>query len=187
MDIISAILIIAPLIVPIAVALDIDAIHLGIVFIVNLEIGYLTPPLGLNLFVATTLFGKPLGDVIRAVLPFTLAILVGVLMITYIPAIALGPGEILKDMRGETTEETNVQSIQEIMKALKRRMPLTRLRQRSRRLRHLNQVKKAYLEKPMKLPRREPTVIRLRWMRRSQCLIPMRVLRSSHRRTSVSA
>ncbi|MEC8049627.1 MAG: TRAP transporter large permease subunit [Myxococcota bacterium] len=118
MDIISAILIIAPLIVPIAVALDIDAIHLGIVFIVNLEIGYLTPPLGLNLFVATTLFGKPLGDVIRAVLPFTLAILVGVLMITYIPAIALAPGEILKDMRGETTEESNVQSIQEIMKSL---------------------------------------------------------------------
>ena len=118
MDIISAILIIAPLIVPIAVALDIDAIHLGIVFIVNLEIGYLTPPLGLNLFVATTLFGKPLGDVIRAVLPFTLAILVGVLMITYIPAIALGPGEILKDVRGETVEESNVQSIQDIMKAL---------------------------------------------------------------------
>ena len=78
----------------------------------------MTPPLGLNLFVATTLFGKPLGDVIRAVLPFTLAILVGVLMITYIPAIALGPGEILKDMRGETTEESNVQSIQEIMKSL---------------------------------------------------------------------
>ena len=51
-------------------------------------------------------------------MPFTLAILVGVLMITYIPAIALGPGEILKDMRGETTEESNVQSIQEIMKAL---------------------------------------------------------------------
>ena len=118
MDIISAILIIAPLIVPIAVALDIDAIHLGIVFIVNLEIGYLTPPLRLNLFVATTLFGKPLGDVIRAVLPFTLAILVGVLMITYIPSIALGPGEILKDVRGETTEESNVQSIQDIMKAL---------------------------------------------------------------------
>ena len=123
MDIISAILIIAPLIVPIAVALDIDAIHLGIVFIVNLEIGYLTPPLGLNLFVATTLFGKPLGDVIRAVLPFTLAILVGVLMITYIPAIALAPGEMLKDLRGETTEENNVQSIQDIMKALETAEP----------------------------------------------------------------
>ena len=118
MDIISAILIIAPLIVPIAVALDIDAIHLGIVFIVNLEIGYLTPPLGLNLFVATTLFGRPLGDVIRAVLPFTLAILVGVLMVTYIPGIALGPGELLRDLRGETEEKKDVQSIQDIMKQL---------------------------------------------------------------------
>ena len=62
MDIISAILIIAPLLVPMAMApgIDIDPIHLGIVFIVNLEIGYLTPPLGLNLFVASTLFKKPI-------------------------------------------------------------------------------------------------------------------------------
>jgi C4-dicarboxylate transporter DctM subunit len=92
MDIISAILIVVPLIVPLAAAFQIDPIHLGIIFIVNLEIGYLTPPLGLNLFVATTLFKRPLGEVVRAVVPFTAIMFVGVLLITYVPAISLGAG-----------------------------------------------------------------------------------------------
>ena len=76
MDIISAILIVAPLLAPIAVgSYDIDPIHFGIIFIVNLEIGYLTPPLGLNLFVASTVFDRPILTVIRSVLPFTLLLL----------------------------------------------------------------------------------------------------------------
>jgi len=76
MDIISAILIVAPLLAPIAVgSYDIDPIHFGIIFIVNLEIGYLTPPLGLNLFVASTVFDRPILKVIRSVLPFTLLLL----------------------------------------------------------------------------------------------------------------
>jgi C4-dicarboxylate transporter DctM subunit len=76
MDIISAILIVAPLLAPIAVgSYDIDPIHFGIIFIVNLEIGYLTPPLGLNLFVASTVFDRPILTVIRSVIPFTLLLL----------------------------------------------------------------------------------------------------------------
>jgi C4-dicarboxylate transporter DctM subunit len=76
MDIISAILIVAPLLAPIAVGTyDIDPIHFGIIFIVNLEIGYLTPPLGLNLFVASTVFDRPILKVIRSVIPFTLLLL----------------------------------------------------------------------------------------------------------------
>lgn len=105
MDILSAILIIAPLIAPMAAALGVDPIHLGIIFIVNLEVGYLTPPLGLNLFVASTLFHKSLGEVIRSVVPFTALMLVGILSVTYIPGISLGPGELIRSL-SESGSET---------------------------------------------------------------------------------
>lgn len=88
MDIMSAIFVFVPLIAPMAAALGIDPLHLGIIFIVNLEIGYLTPPVGLNLFVATTLFGKSLGYIVRAVVPFILAMTVGLVVITYYPPIS---------------------------------------------------------------------------------------------------
>lgn len=95
MDSISAIMIIAPLIAPIAIKLGIDPIHLGIIFIVNLEIGYLTPPIGLNLFVASSVFNKPLGDVIKSVVPFILILLVGLTAVTYVPSIAMGPVNVI--------------------------------------------------------------------------------------------
>ena len=88
MDIMSAIFIFVPLIAPIAATLGIDPLHLGIIFIVNLEIGYLTPPVGLNLFVASTLFDKPLGYVIKSVLPFIALMSVGLMIITYYPPIS---------------------------------------------------------------------------------------------------
>jgi C4-dicarboxylate transporter DctM subunit len=88
MDIMSAIFIFVPLIAPIAQTLGIDPLHLGIIFIVNLEIGYLTPPVGLNLFVASTLFQKPLGYVIRSVLPFITLMFVGLMVITYYPPLS---------------------------------------------------------------------------------------------------
>ncbi len=91
MDIMSAILILVPLLSPVAFQLGIHPVHLAIVFIVNLEIGYLTPPLGLNLFVASSIFEKPIGEVIRSVIPFTGLMLIGLLFITYVPTIALGP------------------------------------------------------------------------------------------------
>lgn len=90
MDILSAILILVPLLSPIAVGLGIHPMHLAIVVIVNLEIGYLTPPLGLNLFVASTIFRKGLGDVIRSVLPFMALMFCGLMVITYVPTVSLG-------------------------------------------------------------------------------------------------
>ncbi|MFT5992577.1 MAG: C4-dicarboxylate transporter DctM subunit, partial [Bradymonadia bacterium] len=90
MDILSAILILVPLISPIALQLGIHPMHLAVIFIVNLEIGYLTPPLGLNLFVASTIFKKSLGEVIRSVLPFLGLMVVGLTLVTYVPTISLG-------------------------------------------------------------------------------------------------
>lgn len=111
MDILSAILIVAPLIVPMAMAFSIDPVHMGIIFIVNLELGYLTPPLGLNLFVSSTLFKKGLGEVIRAVVPYTLMMLAGIIIITYVPAVALGPGQWIQELRdaGAPTPEATEQ------------------------------------------------------------------------------
>jgi C4-dicarboxylate transporter DctM subunit len=89
MDILSAILIVGPLLTPIAMSYGINPVHFGIIFIVNLEIGYLTPPLGLNLFVASTVFDKSIIQVIRSVLPFTLLMLVALAVISYFPALSL--------------------------------------------------------------------------------------------------
>jgi TRAP-type C4-dicarboxylate transport system permease large subunit len=87
MDIYSAIVIQAPLIVPIALAYGIDPVHLGIIFLANLELGYLTPPVGLNLFLSALRFKKPLPEVMRAVLPVVVVLGAGVLLITYVPAL----------------------------------------------------------------------------------------------------
>lgn len=91
MDSISAIMIIAPLLTPISDQLGIDPVHLGVIFIVNLEIGYLTPPIGINLFVASSVFEKPMGEVIKSVVPYILLMFVGLGIVTYVPSVALGP------------------------------------------------------------------------------------------------
>ena len=91
MDIMSAILIFVPLLSPVAYQLGIHPIHLAIIFIVNLEIGYLTPPMGMNLFVASTIFKRSVGDVIKSVLPFIAMMMIALLAITYVPTISLGP------------------------------------------------------------------------------------------------
>lgn len=96
MDIMSAILILVPLLGPIGTELGIHPIHMAIIFIVNLEIGYLTPPVGLNLFVASTIFKQPIGKVITSVLPFIAVMLVSLMAITFMPAISLGPLAIKK-------------------------------------------------------------------------------------------
>jgi len=88
MDIFSALIVIVPLIIPVGVAFGIDPIHLGIIFLANLELGYMTPPVGLNLFLASYRFDKPLPTIYRSVLPILGLQLIGVLLITYIPAIA---------------------------------------------------------------------------------------------------
>ena len=91
MDIFSAIVVVVPLIVPIAAAFGVNPIHLGILFLANLELGYLTPPVGMNLFLASYRFDKPLTEVYRMGLPFLGILLVGVLLITYVPAMTLWP------------------------------------------------------------------------------------------------
>jgi C4-dicarboxylate transporter DctM subunit len=83
LDIMSAIFIFVPLLAPMALVAGVDPIHFGIIFIVNLEIGYLTPPVGLNLFVASTLFEKPVEYMIKATLPFVAVMLIGLTIITF--------------------------------------------------------------------------------------------------------
>ncbi|MEJ2201756.1 MAG: TRAP transporter large permease subunit [Desulfuromonadaceae bacterium] len=85
----SLIMIIAPLIFPVAMELGIDPIHLGVIITVNMEIGMLTPPVGLNLFVASGISGLGLGDVVKASLPWFFVLLAGLLIITYIPTLSL--------------------------------------------------------------------------------------------------
>ncbi len=89
MDIFSAILVIVPLIVPLAARFGIDPVHLGIIFIANLGIGYNTPPVGLNLFIASSRFKRPVVHLYKATLPFLLLLLTGLFIITYFPALTL--------------------------------------------------------------------------------------------------
>jgi len=88
-EIFSAIIIVVPIIVPVALQYGVDPIHLGIIFLLNLEIGYMTPPLGLNLFLSSLRFEKPLVSVYRAVLPFFFLLLSVLLVITYFPELSL--------------------------------------------------------------------------------------------------
>jgi C4-dicarboxylate transporter DctM subunit len=85
MDVYSAIIVVVPLLVPMGEAFGIPPVHLAIIFLANLELGYLTPPVGMNLFLASYRFDKPLTEVYRAVLPMLGVRIVGVLLITYIP------------------------------------------------------------------------------------------------------
>jgi len=89
MDIFSAIIVVVPLIMPIARAYGVDPIHLGIIFLTNLEIGYLTPPVGLNLFISGIRFQKPILTIVRAVLPYIGMLIIALLIITYVPELSL--------------------------------------------------------------------------------------------------
>lgn len=88
-EIFSAIIIVVPIIVPVAAQYGIDPIHLGVLFLLNLEIGYMTPPLGLNLFLSSSRFGTSLWTLYRATLPFWLLLLAALAAVTYIPALSL--------------------------------------------------------------------------------------------------
>jgi C4-dicarboxylate transporter DctM subunit len=90
MDIFSAILVVVPLIIPVANLFGIHPVHLGIIFLANLELGYLTPPLGLNLFLASYRFNQPMGKIVKDVFPFLIIQLVVVLLITYVPFLTTG-------------------------------------------------------------------------------------------------
>jgi C4-dicarboxylate transporter DctM subunit len=85
LDIFSALVIMVPLILPVAVGYGIHPIHLGIIFLANMQLGYLTPPVGINLFIASYRFNRPIDDIYNASMPFLLVLLVAVLIITYAP------------------------------------------------------------------------------------------------------
>ncbi len=89
LDIFSALVIVVPIILPIAIGYGIDPVHLGIVFLANMQIGYITPPIGMNLFIASYRFEKPVLDVYRATVPFFFILLATVLIITYWPDLSL--------------------------------------------------------------------------------------------------
>jgi tripartite ATP-independent transporter DctM subunit len=89
LDIFSAIVIIVPIILPIAVGYGIHPVHLGIIFLANMQLGYFTPPVGMNLFIASYRFEKPVMTLYRATIPFFLVLLVAVLIITYWPSLSL--------------------------------------------------------------------------------------------------
>ena len=90
MDIFSAIVIVVPIIVPVALKFGIDPIHLGVIFLVNLEIGYSTPPVGINLFISSLRFKKPVTLLYRASIPYLLLLLGALILITYLPVLSLG-------------------------------------------------------------------------------------------------
>ena len=90
LEIYSAIVILAPLVAPIGAAFGVDPVHLGVVFLANLELGFLFPPAGLNLFLSSSRFGKPLPRLYRHVVPFLLILGAGTLAITYLPQMTVG-------------------------------------------------------------------------------------------------
>jgi tripartite ATP-independent transporter DctM subunit len=89
MDIFSATVVIVPLLLPLAQRFGIDPVHLGIIFLANLEIGYSTPPVGINLFIASQRFEKPVLGLFRATLPFLALMLVWLMLVTYLPTLSL--------------------------------------------------------------------------------------------------
>src|SRR5207248_1818612 len=84
-EIYAAIVVVVPLLVPVGIAFGIDPVHLGIIFLANMELGFLAPPVGLNLLLSSYRFDKPILEVMRAVIPMLLVLIIGVLLITYVP------------------------------------------------------------------------------------------------------
>jgi len=89
LDIFSALVIMVPLIVPLAIGYGIDPVHLGVIFLANMQLGYFTPPVGMNLFIASYRFNRPITDIYKATIPFFLVLLFAVLIITYWPRLSL--------------------------------------------------------------------------------------------------
>ena len=89
MDIFSAIIVVVPLIVPIATEFGVHPIHLAIIFLTNLEIGYITPPVGINLFISSFRFKRPVTELYRASFPYLLLLLFALIIITYVPELSL--------------------------------------------------------------------------------------------------
>jgi C4-dicarboxylate transporter, DctM subunit len=90
LHIFSALVLVVPLILPVAAQYGVDPVHLGIIFVATMELGYLLPPIGLNLYISSFRFGQPVLSVCRATLPFVLILLVAVLLIAFVAPLSLG-------------------------------------------------------------------------------------------------
>lgn len=89
MDIFSAIIVVVPLITPIAAEFGVDPVHLAIIFLANLEIGYITPPVGINLFISSFRFKKPVTELYKATIPYLILLILALGVITYVPQLSL--------------------------------------------------------------------------------------------------
>ena len=85
----SSILILAPILYPVVASYGVSIIHFGIIMVVNLAIGFITPPVGVNLFVACGIGKIPFADLVKKIIPFLIALLIGLILITYVPAISM--------------------------------------------------------------------------------------------------
>jgi len=106
LEIYSAIVLLAPLLAPMAAAYGIHPLHMGIVFLANLELGFLFPPMGLNLILSSTRFNQPLGRLYKVSLPYLLIGALGVLLTTYVPAMTTGILEWVKGPQAQQTQPT---------------------------------------------------------------------------------
>lgn len=97
MDIFTAIVVVVPLLLPIAEHYEVDPYHMAIIFLLNLEIGYLTPPVGINLFISSIRFGKPVTYLYKAVLPFIGILTIALMIVTYVPIITTFVPDMLSD------------------------------------------------------------------------------------------
>ena len=96
MDIYSAIVVVVPLILPLAGAYGVEPLHLAVIFLANMELGYLMPPMGENLFLASYRFKQPLPQIYRSTLPYTAILFLAVLLITFVPWLSLWPLSVLE-------------------------------------------------------------------------------------------
>jgi C4-dicarboxylate transporter DctM subunit len=92
----AAILILVPILLPVAVGLGIDPVHFGVIMVVNLAIGLITPPVGINLFVAAQISNLKIAIISRAIIPFVLILFVDVLILSFIPAMSTWLPQVLK-------------------------------------------------------------------------------------------
>ncbi len=99
MDIFSAIIVVVPLITPLAAEYGVHPVHLGIIFLANLEIGYLTPPVGLNLFISSLAFNRPVVQLYRMTLPFLAMMMLALLVITFVPEVSLWLVEVVRPQK----------------------------------------------------------------------------------------
>lgn len=114
MDVYSAIIIVVPLMAPMGEAFGIHPVHLGVIFLANLELGYITPPVGMNLFLASYRFGKPLTEVYRSILPMLAVRILGVALITYVPVMSTALPNWLAPPEAMATEDDPLDGLDEL-------------------------------------------------------------------------